>query len=127
MTRLHGKSLAIFLWNLVTVKFRDFLALILWRCATLLLGSLSANGFWNRKAFIFVDSIALFHQGLTAFLLWHLPALLSINLSTTWRPVRIVGISADLLAFLFVNSLAVAVWNFLAIPLWNLLTFFLLN
>merc|ERR1719342_956596 len=131
MARLYRESLAIFLWNLVAVKFRDFLALVLWRCATLLLWSLSANGFWNRKAFIFVDSIALFHQGLTAFLPWHVPALLSINLSTTWWPVRIVGISTDLLgnwlAFLFVNSLTVTVWNFLAIPLWNLVTFFLLN
>merc|ERR1719309_1449091 len=82
------------------------------------------------KAVIFVDSVALFHQGLTALLPWHVSALLGINLSTG-RPVRIVGISADLLgnrlAFLFVNSLAVALWNFLAIPLWNLLTFFLLN
>merc|ERR1719309_847477 len=82
------------------------------------------------KAVIFVDSIALFHQGLTALLPWHVSALLSINLSTG-RPVRIFGISTDLLgdwlAFLFVNSLAVAVWNFLAIPLWNLLTFFLVN
>jgi len=131
MARLHGKPLAIFLGNLVAVKFRDFLALILWRCATLLLWSLSANGFWNRKAFIFVDSIALFHQGLTAFLPWHVPALLSINLSTTWWPVRIVGISTDLLGnwltFLFVNSLTVTVWNFLAIPLRNLVAFFLLN
>jgi len=131
MARLDRESLAIFLWNLVAVKFRDFLALILWRCATLLLWSFSANGFWNRKAFIFVDSIALFHQGLTAFLPWHVPALLSINLSTTWRPVRIVGISTDLLgdwlAFLFVNSVAVTVWNILAIPLWNLVAFFLLN
>jgi len=129
LARLDGENLAVILGNLYAVKSRNFLALLLREGAALLLWSLSTNGFGNRPTLLLVHSVALFLQGVVAFLLGHVLALLYINLSTL--PVRIVNISADLLgnllAVLFKNSLTLTMRNLFAFLFGNLLAFLLLD